>query len=198
MLTKDESPEQREQEYASRWQRGGAGFTGAYGDVLLDAEANGHAADYVRRKISEIVDDPDVAAALTPQGFPIGAKRLCVDTDYYATHNRPKVTLVDVRADPIHRVDGSGVLTSSGTHHDLDLLVCATGFDAMTGALLAMDIRGRDGSTLAETWTEGPRAYLRLPCTVSRTCSRSQGRGARRCSATSSRTSSSLWSTPQS
>lgn len=153
--------EEREQEYQSRWESGGAFFTGAFGDLLTDEKANETAADFVRRKIKEIVADPETAEALTPKGYPIGAKRICVDTGYFETFNRPNVALVDLRSEPIERVTQQGLATAK-REFEFDALVFATGFDAMTGALLAMDIRGRGGLKLAEKWREGPKAYLGL------------------------------------
>ena len=151
----------RSAEYQRRWDKGGAFLLGAYGDLLTDPRSNATAADFVRGKIREIVADERTAAMLTPTGFPIGTKRICVDTDYYATFNRDNVTLVDVRADPILAIDDNGVVTASGARAH-DALVFATGFDAMTGALLRMDIRGRGGLPLREKWDAGPRTYLGL------------------------------------
>lgn len=151
--------DEREQEYQSRWESGGAYFTGAFGDLLTDERANETAADFVRRQIREIVADPDTAEALTPKGYPIGAKRICVDTGYYATFNRPNVTLVDLRSEPIERVTSDGLATAKRSF-EFDALVFATGFDAMTGALLALEIRGENGLPLSHKWAEGPKAYL--------------------------------------
>src|SRR5207237_3381446 len=114
-----------------------------------------------REKIRGIVRDPAIAEALTPREYPLGTKRLCVDTDYYATFNRDNVTLVDLRKTPIVAITPKGVRTSSA-EYAVDSLVFATGFDAMTGALLKIDIRGRGGRTLAEKWAAGPRTYLGL------------------------------------
>ncbi|MPY56506.1 flavin-containing monooxygenase [Streptomyces spongiae] len=154
-------PRERTAEYEARWQEGGGGFIGAFNDLLKDEAANDTAAEFLRGKIREIVHDPAVADALTPRGFPVGSKRVTVDTDYYATFNRPDVTLVDVRADPVQRITAPGIRTGSADHH-LDSIVFATGFDAITGAVLAVDIRGRDGLALREKWAAGPRAYLGL------------------------------------
>ena len=154
------SPEEREREYEARWARGGLAFLGAFGDLFFDAEANRTAAEFVRGKICALVSDPEVAALLAPEQV-IGCKRLCVDTDYYATFNRPNVTLVDVSAAPIEEITATGVRTA-GAHYELDALVFATGFDAMTGSLLRIDIRGRGGLRLQDAWAEGPRTYLGL------------------------------------
>ena len=155
------SEAERSAEYQRRWDQGGAFLLGAFGDLTTDPRSNATAADFVRGKIRDIVDDEQTAAMLTPTGFPIGAKRICVDTNYYATFNRDNVSLVDVRADPIRAIDDTGVITASGARSH-DALVFATGFDAMTGALLRMDIRGRDGLPLREKWSAGPRTYLGL------------------------------------
>jgi cyclohexanone monooxygenase len=132
----------------------------AFSDLGLNADANTTAANFVRTKIRGIVDDPDTAELLCPDTV-LGCKRLCVDTGYYATFNRDNVRLVDVSRTPIERITPRGVLVD-GKQHALDALVLATGFDAMTGALLRIDIRGRDGLRLADKWAEGPKAYLGL------------------------------------
>jgi cyclohexanone monooxygenase len=155
------SPEQRQGEYDKRWGRGGLGFSATFADLLTNQDANDTAAEFFRAKIREIVRDPSIADALTPQGYPLGTKRLCVDTDYYATFNRDNVTLVDLRRTPIEAITPRGVRTQDA-EYAVDSLVFATGFDAMTGALLKIDIRGRGGLTLRAKWTDGPRTYLGL------------------------------------
>jgi len=155
------SVDEREAEYESRWREGGAGFMIAYADLMENKQANDTAADFIRRKIRETVKDPETAELLTPRDHPIGAKRICVDTDYFETFNRDNVRLVDVRSAPIERITETGLRTVAG-EFELDCLVFATGFDAMTGPLNAMDIRGRGGVTLKERWAEGPAAYLGL------------------------------------
>ncbi len=154
------SQAERDAEYESRWQTGGLGFLSAYADLLFDAEANRTAGEFLRRKIHEIVRDPEVAALLSPDQV-VGCKRLCVDTGYFDTFNRENVTLVDVRSAPIRRITKTGLETADA-HYDLDMLVLATGFDAMTGSALRIDIRGPSGQTLGEKWAEGPRTYLGL------------------------------------
>ena len=151
--------EEREREYEKRWSRGGLGFSAAYTDLLTNKDANDTAADFFRDKIRDIVRDPAVARALTPQDYPLGTKRLCVDTGYYETFNRDNVTLVDLRKTPIEAITPGGVRTSEADYA-VDAIVFATGFDAMTGALLSIDIRGRGGRPLRETWAAGPRTYL--------------------------------------
>ena len=157
-LTTD--PHERELQFESRWQHGGLQFLGAFGDLLFDPEANELAADFVRDKIRAVVDDPEVAELLSPSTV-IGCKRLCVDTGYYTAFNRANVKLVDVSDAPIERITSNGVV-ADGVEYELDCIVFATGFDAMTGALLSVDMKGRDGTTLAEGWSEGPRTYLGL------------------------------------
>ena len=155
------SPEERERAYEERWQRGGLGFGQAFNDLLVNKEANDTAADFFRSKIRAIVRDPAVAEKLLPRDYPLGTKRICVDTGYYETFNRDNVTLVDLRAEPIVTITPRGVRTGAA-EHALDSLVFAIGFDAMTGALNAIDIRGRAGVALRETWNTGPRSYLGL------------------------------------
>jgi cyclohexanone monooxygenase len=143
------------------WSFGGAGMLGMFTDVTTNPEANAVAADFVRAKIREIVKDPVVAERLTPRDHPIGTKRICLDSNYFATFNRPNVELVDIRATPIERITADGLKTSE-KEYPLDLIVFATGFDAMTGPLLAMNIRGVGGLELAEAWRHGPSSYLGL------------------------------------
>jgi cyclohexanone monooxygenase len=155
------SSEERTREYEARWQRGGLGFGATYLDLLTNQDANDTAAEFFRAKIRGIVRDPSVADLLTPRTYPLGTKRLCVDTDYYATFNRDNVTLVDVRTAPIEEITSHGLRTRDAAF-TLDSLVFATGFDAMTGALLKIDIRGRGGMSLRDKWAAGPRTYLGL------------------------------------
>ena len=150
----------RDREYETRWQRGGLSFLGAFMDIMVNEDANRTAADFVRGKIRETVRDPAVAELLSPTNT-IGCKRLCIDIGYYETFNRPNVTLVDVSETPVQAITPNGVIVA-GREYAVDAIVFATGFDAMTGALLKMDIRGRDGLTLREKWTAGPRMYLGL------------------------------------
>ena len=151
---------ERRAEYERRWARGGLQFMGAFTDLVLDQAANDTAAEFVREKLHEIVRDPDTARRLSPDQV-IGCKRLCVDTGYWDTFNRPHVHLVDLRETPIEEITPRGIRTRA-RHHDLDVLIYATGFDAMTGALLRIDIRGRGGRTLQDAWEAGPRTYLGL------------------------------------
>jgi len=154
------SPERRREVFDLWWSRGGLGFTRAFEDLMRSSQANQLAADYVRNKIHEIVADPATAELLSPQQM-IGCKRLCVDTHYYATYNEPHVHLHDIRKDPIERITSTGVALAS-SEVPLDALVLATGFDAMTGALMRIDIRGASGQKLSDAWAHGPRNYLGL------------------------------------
>jgi cation diffusion facilitator CzcD-associated flavoprotein CzcO len=144
------------------WERGGGLFLSTFRDLLRSPEANQLAADFVREKIRETVTDPETARTLTPDGF-IGCKRLVIDTGYYETYNRPNVSLVDVSdtGTPLTAVTPTG-LQCGPDHYELDVLIFATGFDAMTGSLLRIDIRGRDGRSLADAWAGGPVTYLGL------------------------------------
>jgi cyclohexanone monooxygenase len=156
----DMTPEEREQQFERHWQLGGLLFMGAFGDMLLDEQANVAAGEFVRNKIREAVQDPEVAAKLCPDNM-IFCKRLCADTHYFETYNRDNVHLVDVRESPIQAITATGLCTDDADYQ-LDCLVYATGFDAMTGALERMEIRGRDGRLLKDKWSEGPRTYLGL------------------------------------
>ena len=156
-----ETPEkERTARYQERWDYGGLGFMASFSDLLLNDESNRTAQDFVKARIREIVKDPETAEVLTPRNI-IGCKRLCVDTGYWATFNRPNVTLVDIRDQPIERILSDGV-RARGKDWKFDCLVLATGFDAMTGALLKIDFWGRSGVRLKEKWSEGPRTYLGL------------------------------------
>jgi len=155
------APAQRDQGYEAAWAQGGTTFQTTYTDLLTNAAANETAAEFVRGRIRATVEDPAVAEALSPRGHPLGTKRLCVDSDYYHTFNRPNVSLVDLKHEPIRSVTARGICTER-REIEVDALVFATGFDAMTGALLAIGIRGRGGRRLADKWADGPRTYLGL------------------------------------
>jgi cation diffusion facilitator CzcD-associated flavoprotein CzcO len=154
------TPEERKREYTARWALGGVAYMGAYADLFDTVEANDTAGEYVRSKIRETVRDPEVAKSLSPH-FLIGCKRLCVDTDYYATYNRENVTLVDVSKTPIEEITPTG-LRVGDRECELDAIVFATGFDAVTGALTRVDIRGRGGLSFAANWDNGARTLLGL------------------------------------
>ena len=145
--------------YESAWDVGGGKFLGTFKDIMLNEEANETAADFVRNKIAAIVKDPETARKLMPTTYPIGTKRIPVDTGYYQAYNRDNVTLVDLRETPIAEVTEKGIRTSD-SEYDLDIIVYATGFDAFTGSLVGLNIEGRDGVKLADKWVAGPTTYL--------------------------------------
>ncbi|HEX2940565.1 MAG TPA: NAD(P)/FAD-dependent oxidoreductase [Rhodopila sp.] len=149
--------------YEQRWASGGTTFMAAFNDLIFNKASNDTAAEFVRNKIREMVKDAATAELLAPTNHPIGTKRICVDTDYYLTYNRPNVSLVDVRQSPIEAITPDGVQVG-GKEYKVDAIVFATGFDAMTGALTRINIVGRDGATLAHEWEAGPRTYLGLMC----------------------------------
>jgi cation diffusion facilitator CzcD-associated flavoprotein CzcO len=149
---------ERRAAFEARWREGGLGFMAAYVDMLLSPETNASAAGFVRDKIRTIVKNPETAEKLCPTNT-IGCKRLCVDTGYYEVFNQPHVHLVDVSAAPIERITETAIHTGGRTY-EVDAIVYATGFDAMTGALLRVDIQGRQGRKLEEHWKDGPRSYL--------------------------------------
>ena len=149
------------QAYERAWEIGGARAIGAYGDVLSSAASNAKMAEFVRNKIRSTVTDPVTAELLCPKDYPIGTKRICVDSDYYETYNLDHVSLVDVSEYPIETITPTGLRTG-GKAYELDTLVLATGFDAMTGPLFAIDIRGIDGQKLRDKWSAGPTTYLGL------------------------------------
>jgi cation diffusion facilitator CzcD-associated flavoprotein CzcO len=155
------SPAERERTFETNWNKGGFYVLASFTDLLFSLEANATAADFVRAKIQGIVENPAVAEKLLPSNYPIGAKRLCLDTDYFATFNRNNVSLIDLREAPIERITPTGVKTSA-KEYAVDSIVFATGFDAMTGTLTSIDIRGRGGISLKQKWSDGPRTYLGL------------------------------------
>jgi cyclohexanone monooxygenase len=157
----DDGDNARRARFEQRWKKGGLTFMLAYNNLLLDRAANDTAASFVREKIAEIVRDPEIAKRLQPEDHPIGSKRICVDTDYYATFNRPNVTLVDIKSDPIEKILPNAV-RAGGRDYEVDALVLATGFDAMTGSVAKIELRGRRGQTLNQKWAEGPKTYLGL------------------------------------
>ena len=157
----DETPEQRKREFEARYALGGFNLHAAYHDLFTDAEANEMLSDFVRDKIRGRVRDPGLAELLCPYDYPLATKRMCVDTGYYEAFDRDNVHLVSVRETPIEEITEAG-LRVGGEELAFDVIVFATGFDAMTGALLRIDLRGRGGSSLQEKWAAGPRTYLGL------------------------------------
>ena len=156
---KEASAESLRQQLEFAWARGGYLMLAAYPDVVTDLESNRIVSDWVKEKIRARIKDPELARKLMPQ-YPMGAKRLCVDTDYFETFNRDNVTLVDLRESALDGFTGNGLQLANGTGYELDAVIFATGFDAMTGALLAVDVRGRQGLSLREKWRDGTRNYL--------------------------------------
>jgi cyclohexanone monooxygenase len=157
----DETPEQRLEEFEKRYRLGGFHLHAAYADLFTSPEANELVSEFVREKIRERVRDPQLAEKLCPYDYPLATKRMCVDTGYYETFNREDVHLVDVRERPIEEITERGIRVG-GEEIELDMLVFGTGFDAFTGAMLRIDLRGRDGLAIQEKWADGPRAYLGL------------------------------------
>jgi cation diffusion facilitator CzcD-associated flavoprotein CzcO len=155
-------PEERRRVYEERWKQGGFRlFFDSYADLLFTKEANDTAADFIREQIRRRVDDPKVAEMLSPKDYAYATKRPPLETGYYEAFNRDNVTLVDLRETPIEEITENGIRTAEG-EHEFDVIVLATGFDAMTGPLLKMNITGRDGLTLNEAWADGPHTYLGL------------------------------------
>ena len=156
------SAEERRRVFDERWDAGGFRlFIDSFRDILFDREANDTVAEYIRERIYERVNDPEVAKLLAPTNYPYATKRPPLETNYYETYNRDNVTLVDVASAPIREITATGVRTAAADH-ELDVIVLATGFDAMTGPLLAMGIVGRDGERLEDKFAGGPRTYLGL------------------------------------
>jgi len=155
----DVDADTRTAEFEARWKIGGTFVLRAYNDLTSNPASNDTAAEFVRSKIRQVVEDPETAELLSPRGYPVGTKRICVDTDYYRTFNLDHVDLVDIRNAPITEITPTGLRTAEA-EYDFDAIVFATGFDAMTGALLGMNIVGRAGEKLADKWEAGPRTYL--------------------------------------
>ena len=154
------SKEERLNEYQKRWDMGYSGFISAYTDIGINEDANETAAEFVRSKIREIVKDPVKAEILSPKNA-IGCKRLCADTNYFETYNKENVSLIDVNETPIVSLVPEGVKTTEKIFN-FDVVVFAIGFDAMTGALLSINIKGKNGKQLTDKWSDGPRSYLGL------------------------------------
>ena len=158
----DVSEEERLEIYETYWAKGGFGFLhGTFADIRTDIRANDTVAEFVRSKIREIVDDPETAEKLVPMDHPYGSKRALIDTNYFETYNRWNVELVDIRRSPIREITPKGIRTED-EEFEFDIIVFATGYDAMTGSFLKMDIRGRNDLPLKEKWSEGPKTYLGL------------------------------------
>ena len=158
----EDSPEEREREYQARWDTGGFGlWLGNYKDIFVTREANDTISEWLRKKIAERVDDPVTAEKLTPRDHAFGTKRVPLESNYYEAFNRDNVELVDVLTAPIREITPTGLRTQEA-EYEFDVLIFATGFDAITGPLNRINIRGRGGQLLREKWAEGPRTYLGL------------------------------------
>ncbi|HME23118.1 MAG TPA: NAD(P)/FAD-dependent oxidoreductase [Acetobacteraceae bacterium] len=155
------TPEEREHEFDRMWDAGGFAFWRAnYQDMFFSQEANDLIADYLKRKIRETVKDPVVAEKLIPKSYPYGTKRQPLDTNYFETFNKPNVVLVDAAADgPIEEITEKGI-RAGGKEYEFDIIVFATGFDALTGPLTSLNLKGREGRTLSQEWADGPHTYL--------------------------------------
>ena len=157
----DATPEERAALYEAAWERGGLQFRATFQDLITDKAANDTAAEFIKAKIRSIVKDPEIARKLSDIDHPFAAKRPPIDTNYFETYNRDNVSLVDVRATPIDSIAPGGIKTGQADY-PLDIIVFATGFDAMTGPLFKLNIAGRDGLALRDAWHAGPRSYLGL------------------------------------
>ena len=156
------SAEERLQTYEGLWAKGGTTFLyGTFNDIRTDRRANDTAAEFIRSKIRGIVKDPETREKLLPVDHPFGSKRTLIDTNYFETYNRENVELVDIRHSPIQEITPKGIRTED-EEFEFDIIVFATGFDAMTGTFFKMDIRGRNALSLKEKWAEGPKTYLGL------------------------------------
>ena len=153
------TPAQRKTLLEDAWKNGGLAMLGTFSDLLVNEEANAEVAEFVRGKIGEIVKDPVTAEALKPKDYPIFARRPCLDSSYYETYNRPNVHLVDLFKQPIVEITEKGVRNEQG-EYELDILILATGYDGLTGALTAFDVVGKGGQTVNQKWKEGARSYL--------------------------------------
>ena len=154
------SEAERLEEYERRWEAGGLAFLGAFADLAFDDEANGTARAFIKEKIAQKLGDPSLLDKMLPH-TPVGCKRLCVDSGYYESFGADHVNLVDLKEEPIDHISAHGVHTSA-ENYEVDILILATGFDAMTGAVTRIDVTGRDGQSLEGKWAQGPKAYLGL------------------------------------
>ncbi|MFC0278676.1 flavin-containing monooxygenase [Falsigemmobacter intermedius] len=153
------TPQTRRQLLEDAWKLGGLCILGTFSDLMTNQEANDYVADFLREKISDVVKDPVTAEKLKPRGYPVFARRACLDTGYYETYNLPNVHLMDCLEDPILEITEKGIRLESG-EVELDMIIFATGYDGLTGALMAFDVQGRDGLRLKDKWQEGPRSFL--------------------------------------
>ena len=157
----DMSEEEVLEEFELRWKSGGLSFYTSFHDLLIDAEVNDKLGEFFRDKIRAKIKDKAKAELLVPEGYPVLTKRLCADTNYYETFNYEHVKIVDIRESPIERFSESGIITTQ-SEYDLDQIILATGFDAVTGAMVNVSIKGIDGKLLSDTWADGPRTNAGL------------------------------------
>ncbi|MFI5661489.1 flavin-containing monooxygenase [Streptomyces sp. NPDC051684] len=162
LKTLEASPEERREAFEKRWELGGVLYSKTFPDQLTDRAANDEARRFWEEKVRAEIADPAVAEQLVPTDHPIGTKRIVTDDGYFATYNRDNVDLVNLRANPVERIEAAGIRLADGTLVELDVIVYATGFDAMTGSLDRISVTGRGGRTLKEAWAAGPRTYLGL------------------------------------
>ena len=162
---KDYTAEQSQQMLEERWAFGGQSLLSLFSDQGVDPQVNEVVAEFVRNKVRDIVKDPETAERLVPDSYPIGVRRLCIDTGYYETFNRDNVSLVDLREDPIDRIVPEGIRLASGAVVELDVVIFALGFEAFTGALDGANIRNEEGRQPSDNWTRGPRTFLGLTTT---------------------------------
>jgi cation diffusion facilitator CzcD-associated flavoprotein CzcO len=158
---KDLTPEQQLEALEAHWRAGGHSMNLVFSDQLTDLESNTIVGDFVRAKVREVVKDPEKARILTPHEYPIGARRIGVDIGYYEIFNRENVSIVDVKAEPIERITGSGIATAKG-HYELDVIIFSLGFNAFTGAIDQSGIRNEFGESPTSRWNRGPRTYIGL------------------------------------
>ncbi|MCY3588277.1 MAG: NAD(P)/FAD-dependent oxidoreductase [Chloroflexi bacterium] len=162
----DVSDEERRAKFEELWEVGGFRFLfQSYGDIAVDRRANDTASEFIRSKIREIVKDPVTAEKLLPRDHPFGSKRALIDTNYFDTYNRDNVDLVDIRHFPIEEITPTGLRTADGQEYEFDVIVFATGYDAMTGTFFNIDFKGRNGVALKDKWSEGPKTYLGIATT---------------------------------
>jgi cyclohexanone monooxygenase len=154
-------PDEARRRYNEAWAQGGVMVLQQFADLMTNPESNEFAAEFFRDKIRSTVRDPEIAEKLVPKGYPIAAKRPVLDSNYFETFNLPHVHLVDVKETPISRITPTGIQVGDD-HYPLDVIIFATGYDAVSGAFAAIDIRGRDGVRLRDEWRDGPTAYLGL------------------------------------
>ncbi len=156
------TPQERRAKYENAWENSHLlGFRACYGDLLSNEAANATVSDFIRGKIREIVKKPQIAEKLLPFSFPFGTKRPCLGDTYYEVYNRDDVTLIDLESTPLERIEPTGIRTTEGLH-EFDVIIFATGYDALTGALSKMDVRGLGGQKLSEKWADGAKTYLGL------------------------------------